>query len=113
MGKYFITPDERQGSCYYEFFAGEWKSRRMKFWDKSSICISAENWSETGFEALISAIVEDYKPYGPSKVREKEWKLILQKAEIIGGELWMAVSEAKEWAVQNFSQNEIFTILGI
>lgn len=113
MKKYFIPSADRQGSCYYEFYVGTWDKKRRQFWHKDSICITDHDWTATGFEALVADVVEEYDRYGYTVVTHEQWSVILQRAEASGGELWLAVSEAANWAKINFCRHKVFTILGI
>ena len=113
MKKYFIRPADRQGSCYYEFHMGAWGMGNNHFWKEDSICISDDDFVYTGFEEIVADVVEEYDPYGNTPVTNEQWELIVQKAEIIGGNVWVAVNEAKEWATQNFQHHQVFTILGM
>ena len=113
MANYFISSADRQGSCYYEFYMGAWDEENMQYWHKDSICISDDNFWGTGFETLVSEVVDDHDPYDNIPVAKEQWDIILQKAEEVGGELRVVVSEAANWAKENFKRHSVFTILGM
>ena len=113
MKQYFISSADRQGSCYYEFYVGTWDKKKMCCWHKDSICITMYDWRATGFEALVAEVVHKYDPYGYTAITKEQWDTILQRANAAGGELLAAVSEAADWAKQNFSRHKVFTILGM
>ena len=113
MASYFIHSADRQGTCYYEFYAGPWSKEKMEFWHKDSICISDDNFTDIGFEKSIAEVVEAYDPYGITAVTQSEWDKIMQIATEAGGELLKAAQEASEWTKENFSKHDVFTILGL
>ena len=113
MAKYFIRAADRQGSCYYEFFVGTWDKRKMHFWHNDSLCITMFDWADTGFESLVADVVDKYDPYGCTPITKEQWNTVLQRAKTTGGELWVAVNEAAQWANQNFLRHKVFTILGM
>ncbi len=111
MKKYFIPSADRQGSCYYEFFAGPWT--KMQFWHKDSICISDNDFYLTGLEDVIADVIPNYAPFAETEVTQQDWDAIMEKAIAKGGEVLVAAQEADEWAKQNFAHHKVFTILGL
>jgi len=113
MQRFFIQSQDRQGSCYHEFYQGTWDRKKMVFWHKESICISDYNFNMTGLAKLIAEIIPEYDPYGMTIVTRKDWDMIAERAAATGGELADAVTEANEWTKQNFRRHKVFTILGL
>lgn len=114
--KYFMNEAERRASestCYHEFYKGKWDKDAMVFWSEDSLNIHEDLMAASGLDKLILSIVEDYDPYGETEIDFNQWKKICIKAEEIGGSLLEAIKEVEPWAEDNFSQNEVFTILGI
>jgi hypothetical protein len=113
MSYYFLPEPQREGTCYYEFYAGPWHRRKMEFWREDSIVISDLNFSFTGLEKLIAQVIPCFDAYGITPVTKAQWEIITQKATESGGELALAVSEAQPWVQDNFQKHDIFTILGL
>lgn len=113
MAYYFIPPSKREGTCYYEFYAGTWDPKKMEFWRDDSILINELDFNITGLENLIAQTVPHYDPYAITPVTKQEWEIILQKAAEAGGELKLAVEEASSWVQENFRHHDVFTILGL
>ena len=68
MSYYFIPEPQREGTCYYEFYAGPWHRRKMEFWREDSIVISDLNFSFTGLEKLIAQVIPCFDAYGKAVV---------------------------------------------
>lgn len=114
--KYFLNEVERKASnstCYHEFFKGEWDENACVFWSDDSLNIHDDFMISLGLDSLIHSIVDDYDPFGETKISKEQWEKIYARAEEIGGNLFEAICEVTPWAEANFGQYEVFTILGI
>lgn len=114
--KYFLNEDERSasnGTCYHEFFRGEWDESTPVFWSPDSMNIHDDVMSLIGLDVLIKSVIENYAPYGKTIIRKDQWEKICEKAEKTGGDLLEAIREITPWVESNFKQHEVFTILGI
>ena len=87
--KYFCTEQERQGTCYHEFFKGKWDNKT--FWKEDSLLLDDDNmFYYTQFGKILS---EQAKTFG-----DKESEL---------------VDEANPWMQEAFKEYGVITILGL
>ena len=110
--KYFVNDNERKGTCYHEFYKGEWDGKT--FWKEDSIPIHDEiMYKNRGFVEAIEEVIPTYDPYDITEVSFENWikigKIIQQKDEN-SKEIY---KEANEWLEDVFKENDCFTILGI
>ena len=113
---YFLSEDERKtahSTCFYEFHKGKWDENNPVFWKEDSLCISDDVMNSLGLDNLLSCALDNYHPFGETKIDAKRWKRIYSDAEQIGGSLFEAILEVTPWVEDNFKQYTIFTILGI
>lgn len=111
MQKYFVKPTDRKGSCYYEFYKGEWDENT--FWKDDSICINDDDIYDSELDNIIIGFVPNYDPFGETVVTFRQWEQIKNAAISAGGKAAEIVQEAEEWMVDTFSKHNIFTILGL
>lgn len=114
--KYFLSETERKASkstCYHEFFKGKWDENTVLFWSKDSVNLHDDLMIALGLDQLILSIVESYNPFGATEINAKQWESIYTEAEKVGGSLFEAIREIAWWVEDNFTQNSVFTILGI
>ena len=111
--KYFCAETERKkskSSCYLEFQKGRYAN---KCWLEDSICLHDDIFEKLGlYQVLISAIPQ-FDHWGITEVSPEQWQLVKSNAEMIGGEVLIAVIELDEWVVKCFEKEEVFTICGI
>ena len=110
--KYFVTDNEREGTCYHEFYRGKWDG--YTFWKEDSLSIHDDIMVEhEGFPDAIKEIVTLYDSAGETEISFDEWieigKIIQQKDETSQA----IYHEADEWLKDVFKTNGCFTILGI
>ena len=111
--KYFVTGQERAGTCYHEFMKGKWDG--VSFWKEDSICLHDDILYESGgFEKAIAAAAPSYNPWGATEISRRQWeeigKLVAAGDDEKCRELYR---EADDWAQDVFPAFECFTILGI
>jgi hypothetical protein len=114
--KYFVTETERKilgGSCYYEFYRGDWDEKKCIFWSEDSLNIHDNYMYTLKLDELIFKVVPYYDCFGETRIDEKQWKEIYRLAKEKGGELFDAVCEVSTWAEENFKEHKVFTILGL
>lgn len=108
--KYFISNDQRIGSCYHEFYKGKWDEHT--FWKNDSIFLH-DDVMTGGFVEAIIEVVPTYDPFGKTEISVLEWqkigKRVLEK-DIVSQEQY---KEANAWLESVFQKYKCFTILGI
>lgn len=109
--KYFCTENERIGTCYHEFQKG--KFEKMEFWKMDSLLIHDDVHCALGLGTLIESVIKDYDHFSHTEVTKEQWKMIYDKAIASGGELKEALSEAKAWVDDTFTEYDVFTMLGL
>lgn len=110
--KYFVTNENRQGTCYHEFYKGKWDGKT--FWKDDSICLHDDILLECiGFEEAIRAVIPSYDPFGKTEITYLQWEKIGQQIadkDDLSKEMY---AEANAWAVAVCKEHACFTILGI
>ena len=110
--KYFCTETERKASkstCYFEFQKGRHKG---KHWLKDSISIHDDLLSDEIYQVFVVAISQ-FDPFGITEVTKEQWQQVKSRAELVGGEALVAITEMEDWVVECFEEEEVFTICGI
>ena len=108
--KYFCKPDERRGTCYYEFQRGGFNE---EFWLEDSLLIGDGIWYDSGLEDFFFEAVPDLALYGTAEIDEEMWRNILEKAKDSEETVKEALEELDEWVKDNFKENNTFTIAGL
>lgn len=108
--KYFCTPDERKGTCYYEFQRGGFNEN---FWLEDSLLIHDDVWYDTGLEDFFFEEEPDLDSYGTTKIDADSWANLLLRAKEYDETVQEAMSELDEWVKDNFKEHDIFTIVGL
>ena len=108
--KYFIYNNQRNGTCYHEFYKGKWDGKT--FWKTDSILLDDEVLTKGLVEAIIK-VVPTYDPYGITEISNNEWNqignIVITK-DLKSQEIY---NEADKWLKDVFSIYDCFTILGI
>lgn len=110
--KYFVRNNERESTCYHEFYKGKWDGKT--FWKEDSLSLHDNMMFENkGFVDAIIEVIPTYDPFAETEISADEWKkigqVITQKEES-SQELYQ---EADEWLKEVFKEYDCFTILGI
>ena len=108
--KYFCTPEERNGTCYYEFQKGGFNEN---FWLETSLLIHDDVWYDSGLEDFFFEVIPDLDTYGTPTVTKEQWEEVLAKAEDYDETVAEAIAELDEWVSETFKDNEVFSILGL
>lgn len=114
--KYFLTESERKergGTCYHEFYKGEWDADNMVFWSSDSMNIHDDMMYNLGLDEFFEKVLGNYNISGENAINKIQWDRIYNLAEVKGGALFDAIKEINPWVEDNFRTNEVFTILGI
>ena len=111
MHKYFIRPNDKNGSSYYEFYKGKWDEKT--FWKEDSICINDNDFYDSEFDNIIIKFSPEYNPFGETEITKSQWNQIKSEAILCGGKASEIAIEADEWVIDTFSKHEVFTILGL
>ena len=111
MHKYFVSPKERNGSCYYEFYKGKWDEKT--FWKEDSICIDDNDWYDCEFVDILIKYAPNYDPFGETEINKFQWEQIKTDCLLCGGKSAALAKEADHWMIDTFSKYSVFTILGI
>jgi len=108
--KYFVYDNERDGTCYHEFYKGTWDGQT--FWKADSISLH-DDFLFNDFAEAIAEVVPTYDPFNETEISIEEWKeigkVILTK-NVRAQEIY---NEANEWLKDVFKLYNCFTILGI
>lgn len=62
---------------------------------------------------MFVAAIPQFDPFGITEVTKEQWKQVKSRAESVGGEALVAVTEMEDWVVECFEEEEVFTICGI
>ncbi len=109
--EYFCTEKERKGTCYHEFYKGEWDGR--SFWREDSLLLHDDVCTGLKLHKLFTAAVPEYESYGNTAVTREAWEKVCLLARETGAEVLDAIMEADEWVQQNFETEDVFYILGL
>lgn len=110
--KHFITPPQRQGTCYHEFWRGKWDGK--SFWAADSILLHDDVMDECpDFPKALLAVIPGYAPFGVTEVTRPQWEAVGRLADAAGGTKKELYDEADAWAREVFRTLDCFTILGI
>lgn len=111
--KYFVKDEQREGTCYHEFYKGKWDGKT--FWKNDSICLHDDILCRvSAFEEALAAVLPAYNPFGETDVYPTQWEEIGRMIREKDNEEAVAVYlEADAWAREAFSAFGCFTILGI
>lgn len=109
---YFVRNDERDGSCYHEFYKGKWDGKT--FWKEDSLSLHDDFMFECkGFVEAIIEVIPQYNTYGNTEVSIEAWQkigeLILEKDE----QAQAIYKEADIWLKTVLEEYNCFTILGL
>ena len=110
--KCFCTETERKASkstCYFEFQKGRHKG---KHWLEDSISIHDDLLNDETYQVFVAAIPQ-FDPFGITEVTKEQWQQVKSRAEAVGGEALVAITEMEDWVVECFEEEEVFTICGI
>lgn len=80
---------------------------------EDSLLIHDDVLISTKIEKLLAEFIPDYFDYGVVELNVFQWEQIYREASLNGGEIKEAIDEAAAWVKENFTQNEVFTIIGI
>ena len=110
--KYFITNNERVGTCYHEFYKGKWDGHT--FWKEDSLLLDDDILGEhRDFIKAIAEVIPTYDPYNVIEISSEAWEAIgqvIQDKDTSAQELYQ---EVDEWLKGVLEENGCFTILGI
>lgn len=108
--KYFCRPDDRKGTCYYEFQKGGFDET---FWKADSLLIHDDSWYDSGLEDFFFTEIPDLDEYGTTTVNRTDWETIRKRASEYGDDVNEALAELDEWLYETFEEYDEFTILGL
>lgn len=110
--KYFVTEQERSGTCYHEFYKGAWDG--STFWRADSLLLHDDVLCEhRGFWETIAKVVPAYDTYGETRITHEDWQKIgalIRKRDAGSRALY---AEADAWLGDVWRVYDCFTILGI
>ena len=109
--QYCITPAERHGSCYHEFYRGKWDE--VSCWKEDSLLLHDDVlFSATDFVNALRAVFPDYDPFGETEVSADKWRLLGQYIPK-NSDAQAIYEEIDQWATDVFDGADRFTIIGI
>lgn len=108
--KYFCTPEERNGTCYYEFQKGGFNEN---FWLDSSLLIHDDVWYDSGLEDFFFAEVPDLDEYGTTEINREQWSSLTERASEYDETVQEAIEELDVWARETFEEYDVFSVLGL
>ncbi|MBQ2816382.1 MAG: hypothetical protein IJF16_00470 [Clostridia bacterium] len=110
--KYFVSDDQRRGTCYHEFIKGEWDGKT--FWSKDSICLHDDVLlCCDGLVKALKSVIPNYDPLNVTKIERWQWERageLIDNADPLSKEVYL---EADAWARAVFLEYPCFTVLGI
>ncbi|MDE6501155.1 MAG: ribosomal protein S18-alanine N-acetyltransferase [Ruminococcus sp.] len=109
--KYFIYENQRNSTCYHEWYKGHFDG--ISFWKSDSLLISEDMHFMLGLEEIFSMIIPDYDPVGETEVSENQWIMIMKKASETGGQIYECLKEADSWVTETFKEHNVFTMIGM
>lgn len=110
--KYFVFDEEREGTCYHEFYKGKWDGKT--FWKSDSISLDDDIlYEHPGFVDAIMEIIPNYNPLGETEISSEQWKAIGNAVKQKHHDSIELYQEADEWLKRVFEEYGCFTILGI
>ena len=75
--KYFVRNNERESTCYHEFYKGKWDGKT--FWKEDSLSLHDNMMFENkGFVDAIIEIIPTYDPFGETEISIDDWDKIGQ-----------------------------------
>ncbi len=108
--KYFVFNNQRDGSCYHEFYQGKWDNHT--FWKSDSIFLH-DDLLQCGFYDALTEVIPEYDRYGITEISAAQWhnigKTVLRK----GTEAQALYNEANDWVQDVLQAYSCFTVLGI
>lgn len=108
---FFCVETERKGTCYHEFQKGRWDGKT--FWKEDSLLLHDDVCQELKLYELFREADSGYSDSGETEIDKEKWQIICNRANIIGGNVKMAINEADLWVKEVFREEERFTILGL
>ena len=109
--KYFIYENQRNSTCYHEWYKGHFDG--VSFWKSDSLLIHDDIHWTLGLEEFFSMIIPDYDPLGEIEVSENQWNTIMQKSSETGGQIYECLQEADNWVKETFKEYNTFTMIGM
>ncbi len=114
--KYFVTNDERRGTCYHEFTRGKWDGNT--FWNDNSLYLRDDYMSdlklyELVFKPSFTEFGKKFSRWGGNRLTREIWEHMLSLAIETGGEVQELFFEITPWSEKNFAEHDEFWILGI
>ncbi len=85
--KYFVRNDDREGTCYHEFYKGHWDEEKMEFWSADSIYMHDDMMCCLKFGELVFKVMTTFAPYGVTEINTYNWEFIYEMAKSENGEL--------------------------
>ena len=109
--KYFVSDDQRDGTCYHEFYKGKWN--RKTYWKTDSISLD-DDYLFNGLIDAIREIVPSYDPYSVTEISIEQWNEIGEIVLTKDTKSQEVYHEADIWLKEQvFPKHKCFTILGI
>lgn len=113
---YFCTAEERRNSgtaCYFEFQIGLHRGDMGEHWLESSIYLYDEVFEELGLYSVFATATPQFDYYGITVVTSEQWQRVKSIAQVVKGEILVAINELDEWVAKCFESEKVFTICGI
>ena len=102
---------DRSGTDYHEIVRGQWNGE--DYWSDSSLYISDSCLKETGLLCLLRDSIGEYDRYGVTEISERQWSLLMRKAEKAQGEALTAAREIDDWVREGEAHDPVITVIGI
>lgn len=110
--QYFCLENERKGTCYHEFYRGNWNE--MDFWNPNSLLLHDDLLEKTELHKAFTAVIPAYNYFGATKVTSTDWFLICEYAKThLNKAAQDALDEIDPWIKDVFEKEGLFTLLGI
>lgn len=108
--KYFIFNNQRDGTCYHEFYKGKWDNHT--FWKSDSIFLH-DDLLQRGFYDTLIEVIPEYDRFGITEVSAAQWLIIGKNILEKDAKSQALYNEVNDWVQNTLQSNNCFTILGI
>ncbi len=111
--KYFVSNDERKGTCYHEFYKGKWNLEVNGFYCVDSIYLHDDILvGHSNFSYCLQKHLDNYSDTGVTEIILEQWEKIKIYMMAYKNELEL-VNELDNWLLGVYSEYDVVTILGI
>ena len=112
--KFCVLNDEREGTCYHEFYKGRWDEDKLEFWRDDSIYVHDNIfWEYPELSDVFKEVVPSYDPFEMIEFSQDDWKKIGLIVKGKKQDTQDFYNELNDWVQPVLQEYGVFTILGI